>query len=421
MTPLLNPPLPPIGKVNVHLLLRRTLNASGAATLLLGLSLSACGGKSGAGGPGGPGGRDSAPKSVGFVIVRQGDVAIETELPGRTSAYRTSEVRPQITGIIRRRLFTEGALVRAGQPLYEIDPRPYQASFNEASANLKSAQASEEAARAVAERYKPLADIEAVSKQDYTNALAAARQANAAVAQRRAQVETAQINLRYTSVPAPISGRIGRSLVTDGGLVTANQATALAQINQLDPIYVDIQQSAAELIALRRAMAGRDGAQSSAEVKLKLEDGSDYGLSGRVQFAETIVDEHTGTVTLRAQFPNPDGLLLPGMFVRARLAQAVEKGVFLVPQAAVSRDSKGQPQVWIVGADNKAELRPIVAPRTNGTDWVITSGVKAGERVILQGTGSLKPGQAIKPVPADTPQHVGPPAKGGAGQPGSGR
>ena len=389
---------------------RRTTTACGAALLLLGLTLTGCGKK-----PGGPG-QDTKPKSVGFVLVNQADVPVETELPGRTSAYRTSEVRPQITGVIQRRLFTEGALVRAGQPLYQIDSRPYQAAFAEATANLSSALANEEAARAVAERYKPLAAIEAVSKQDYSNAVGVYRQASAAVAQRRAQLDTARINMRYTSVPAPISGRIGRSLVTDGGLVTANQATALAEINQLDPIYVDIQQSAAELVALRRAF-GKSGA-GSAEVKLKLEDGSDYGLTGRLQFAETIVDQRTGTVTLRAQFPNPDGLLLPGMFVRARLAQAVQRNVFIVPQVGVQRDSTGAPQVWLAGKDDKAELRPVTVARTDGVNWVVTAGVRAGERVIVQGTSNLKPGQAIKPVPASAPQRVVPPGKGGAGGPG---
>lgn len=377
---------------------------------MLGLTLAGCGKKQG-----GPG-QDTKPKSVGFVLVNQADVPVETELPGRTSAYRTSEVRPQITGVIQRRLFTEGALVRAGQPLYQIDSRPYQAAFAEATANLSSALANEEAARAVAERYKPLAAIEAVSKQDYSNAVGVYRQASAAVAQRRAQLDTARINMRYTSVPAPISGRIGRSLVTDGGLVTANQATALAEINQLDPIYVDIQQSAAELVALRRAF-GKSGA-GSAEVKLKLEDGSDYGLTGRLQFAETIVDQRTGTVTLRAQFPNPDGLLLPGMFVRARLAQAVQRNVFIVPQVGVQRDSTGAPQVWLAGKDDKAELRPVTVARTDGVNWVVTAGVRAGERVIVQGTSNLKPGQAIKPVPASAPQRVVPPGKGGAGGPG---
>lgn len=391
----------------------RTRTVSGAALLLLGLALAGCGGKETGGRP------DGAPKPVGFVVIAPTDVTLETELPGRTSAYRTSEVRPQITGIIRRRLFTEGAMVSAGQPLYEIESAPYRAAMAEASANLMSAIASEEAARAIANRYGPLAEIEAVSKQEYSNARAAARQADAAVSQRRAQLETARINLRYTSVPAPITGRIGRSLVTDGGLVTANQATALAQINQLDPIYVDIQQSAAQLVALRRAVG--TGTEAGADVRLKLEDGSDFGPAGRLKFAETIVDERTGTVTLRAEFPNPGGLLLPGMFVRARLAQAVDKGVFLVPQQGVSRNAQGAPQVWIVGKDDKAELRPITVSRTHGSEWVVTSGLKAGERVIVQGTGNLKPGQELKPVKADAPQPVGPPKQGAPGQSGPAR
>ncbi len=403
--------------------LRRTLTVSGAPLLLFALALAGCSGGDAAGGNGGPGNGDAA-KTVGFVIVRQADVPVENELPGRTSAYRTSEVRPQINGIIRKRLFTEGAIVRAGQALYQIDPQPYQAAFNEASANLRSALASQEAARALADRYHPLAEIEAVSKQEFSNAVAAARAADATVAQRRAQLETARINLAYTNVPAPITGRIGRSLVTDGGLVTANQATPLAQINQLDPIYVDIQQSAAQLVALRRAL-GQKGAESGATaVRLQLEDGSDYGQAGRLQFAETLVDERTGTVTLRAEFPNPDGLLLPGMYVRARLSQSIDRDAFLIPQAAVLRDTLGAPQVWVAMPDDKAQLRSITVTRTHGTDWVVTSGVKAGERIIIQGTSSLQDGQALKPVPADTPQYVGPPsgnAADGQPQPGAGR
>lgn len=394
---------------------RRHPIATGAALTLL---LAGCGGGQGAGGRPPAGG----PKAVGFIVVQQSDVPVINELPGRTSAYRTSEVRPQISGIILRRLFTEGALVKAGQPLYEIDPATYRAAVAEADANLKAASASAEASTAISDRYKPLAAIEAVSKQDYTNALGAARQAQAAVAQRRAQLETARINLRYTSVPAPISGRIGRSSVTVGALVTASQATPLAQINQLDPIFVDIQQSAAALVAMRRAFGKADNA--SADVKLTLEDGSDYGVTGHVKFAETIVDPGTGTVTLRAEFANPDGLLLPGMFVRARFAQAVEKNVILVPQIGVQRDTSGQPQVWLVGPDKKAVLKPVTAPRTQGANWVVTAGLKPGDKVIVQGTGNLKPGQELKPVPANAPQYVGPPRQkgpGGPGQSGSGR
>lgn len=353
------------------------------------------------------------------MVIQSADVPVESLLPGRVSAYRTSEVRPQISGVIRRRLFTEGALVKAGQPLYEIDPRPYAAAAAEADANLRSAQATAEAARAMADRYKPLAEIEAVSKQSYVDALASARQAEAAVAQRRAQVDTARINVGFTSLPAPITGRIGRSLATVGALVTANQATALAQINQLDPIFVDIQQSASQLLALRRALA-RDGSTATeARVYLLLEDGTEYGVTGRVQFTETLVDPTTGTVTLRAEFANPDGLLLPGMFARARFAQSIDKNVLLVPQAAVSRDISGAPQVWVVGPGNKAQLRKITAPRSAGTNWVVTSGLKAGDKVIIQGTNNLRPDQELKPVPADAPQPVAPPGAQSGQKPGN--
>lgn len=377
----------------------------GPAALLLALFLSGCGAQDnssrrGAGGDG--------PREVGYVVVPQQDVPLVTELSGRTSAYRSSDVRPQISGVVRRRLFTEGALVRAGQPLYEIDPLPYRAAAAEADANLASALASAEAARATADRYKPLVEIEAISKQDYTNAVGAARQAEAAVAQRRAARETARINLGYTAVPAPISGRIGRSTVTVGALVTANQADALAQINQLDPIFVDIQQSSSELLALRRLLARGGAAPASADVRLVLEDGSEYETTGKVQFAETMVDEATGTVTLRAEFPNPQGWLLPGMFVRARFTQAVDRGAFLVPQAAVTRDSAGDALLFVVGKDNKADQRKVIAPRIQGEYWVVTNGIKPGDRIIVQGTGNLRPGGAIKPVPASTPQRVAP-------------
>ena len=391
---------------------RFAIALTGGVTLLL----AGCGsGGQKAGGPGGPGA--TGPKTVGFVVVQAQDVPLVTELPGRTSAYQASDVRPQISGVIRRRLFAEGSIVRAGQPLYEIEPSPYRAAAAEAEANLASAQANAEAARALAERYKPLARIEAISQQDYTNAVAAARQAEAAVAQRRAARETARINLGWTSVPAPISGRIGRSLVTVGGLVTANQATPLAQINQLDPIFVDIQQSAADLLSLRRLLARGGASPASAEVRLKLEDGSDYDLVGQVRFAEALVDASTGTVTLRAQFANPQGWLLPGMFVRARFSQAVDKGAYLVPQAAVKRDGTGEAEVFVAGKDDKAVVRKIVAPRTQGAFWVVTKGLQPGDRIIVQGTGDLRPGQALKPVRADTPQTVAP--KGQAPRPGT--
>lgn len=354
------------------------------------------------------------PAQVGFVVVQPTSVPVTTELGGRVTAYQMSEVRPQVAGIIRRRFFTEGAVVRQGQTLYQIDPSLYQAAVNEANANLSSARANAEALRIRAERFRPLAQIEAVSKQDYTDAAAQARQAAAAVAQTGAQLETARINLRYTNVPAPIGGRIGRSLFTEGALVTTNQADPLAVIQRLDPIYVDIQQSSAELLALRRALT-RDGvAPASATVRLKLEDGSEYGNSGVIQFAEVMVSETTGTVTLRARFANPQGVLLPGMFVRAAFAQAVNTQAFLVPQAAVARDPTGASTVYVAAPNNRAQQRKIVADRTLGANWVVTRGLKPGDRVIVQGVANLKPNAEIKAVPASTPQRVAPPpAKGG--------
>ncbi len=335
-----------------------------------------------------------------------------TELAGRVTAFQMSQVRPQVAGIIQRRFFKEGEVVRQGETLYQIDPSLYQASVAQAQANLQNAQANLEAARIRADRYKPLAQMQAVSQQDYTDAVAQARQAAAQVAQQRAALQTAQINLRFTRVPAPITGRIGRSLFTEGALVTANQADPLAVIERLDPIFVDIQQSSADLLSLRKALA-RDGiAPVSASVRLKLEDGSDYGAAGTVEFTEVIVSESTGTVTLRARFPNPQNILLPGMFVRAMFAQAIDTQAYLVPQAGVSRDPKGNATVFVVGPGNKAVARTVVADRTIGQNWVITQGLAPGDKVIVQGTANLKPDIDIKPVPASAPQKIEPPKKG---------
>ena len=369
--------------------------------------------KSGTSG-GGRNAKNSGPKTVGYVVARQTSVPLVTELAGRASPYRQSEVRPQVSGVIRRRLFTEGALVRSGQPLYEIDPSLYRAAAAVAEANLQNAQANAEAAHAQAERYKPLAEIEAVSQQDYTNAVAASRQAVAQVAQTQAQLQTARINLKYTTVPAPISGRIGRSLFTQGALVTANQTDPLARINQLDPIFVDIQQPAAALLALRRSLAQDGIVPASAEVKLTLQDGSDYGQIGKVEFSEVLVDQSTGTVTVRARFANPQNVLLPGMFVRARFAQTIDKSVILVPQPAVARDPKGEATLFVVGADGKAESRKIIADRALGADWVVSEGLKPGDKIIVQGTAKLRAGQPIEAVPADAPQTVAPPAEAGS-------
>ncbi|WP_225421254.1 efflux RND transporter periplasmic adaptor subunit [Sphingomonas parva] len=389
-----------------------------AATILL----AACSGgeaeqKKGGRGP-------SGPPQVGFVVVQPTAVPMTTELSGRVAAFQTSEVRPQVAGIVRRRLFSEGSIVRQGQTLYQIDPSLYQAEVAEAQANLSSARASAQAAQVRANRYRPLAKMEAVSEQEYTDAAAQARQAQAAVAQNDAQLRTAQINLRFTRVPAPITGRIGRSLITEGALVTTNQAEPLAVIQRLDPVYVDIQQSSAQLLALRRALARGGAAPATANVRLILEDGSDYGQTGTVEFAEVMVNENTGTVTMRARFPNPQGLLLPGMFVRAAFTQAIDTQAFLVPQAGLSRDPRGNATVYVVGPGNRAIARTVIAERTQGPYWVVTQGLAPGDRVIVQGTANLRPDIAVRPVPASAPQRVEPPKPGdkagGGGKAGAG-
>ncbi|WP_066778912.1 efflux RND transporter periplasmic adaptor subunit [Sphingomonas sp. CCH5-D11] len=373
-------------------------------------ALAACSNQAEQAGDRGARGERGGPAQVGFVVVQQTSVPLVTELAGRTVAFQSSEVRPQVSGVIQKRFFEEGTIVRRGEPLYQIDPSIYRAAVNEATANVASARATAEAARVRAERFRPLAAIEAVSKQDYTDALATQRQAEATIAQNRAQLETARINLRFTTVPAPITGRIGRSLFTVGALVTASQADPLTTIQQLDPIYVDIQQSAAALLQLRRRLASGGVLPASATVRLKLEDGSDYGATGTVEFSEVVVDQQTGTVTLRARFPNSNGLLLPGMFVRAVFAQAIETNAFLVPQTAVTRDPKGDATVWIVGSGNKAVQRTVQAVRAEGANWVVTGGLRPGDKVITQGTANLRPDAEIRPVPASAPQQPKPPS-----------
>jgi membrane fusion protein (multidrug efflux system) len=348
--------------------------------------------------------KDKGPPEVGYAVAKPTDAPTETELQGRTSAFRTAEVRPQVSGVIEKRLFTEGSMVHAGQPLYRIDPSLYRASTQQAQANLAAAIATAEAAKVKADRYKPLAADQAVAQQDYTDALATARQTAAAVEQNRALLNTARINLRFTTVPAPVSGRIGRSLVTEGALTTVGQTDALAVISVLDPIYVDIQQSSTELLQLRAQLAQGDATVHTAEVKLKLEDGSTYPLPGSLEFTEVTVDPSTGTVALRARFPNPQGVLLPGMFVRAMISRAVEHNIYLVPESAITRDARGDSLIWLVGPGNKAVQRAINAERVIGTNWVVT-GLKPGDKIITQGLGRVKPNLVIKPVPENTAQH----------------
>ena len=373
---------------------------------ILGAALltAACGrsGSQSGGGRGGPKG----PIAVGYVVVQQGNAPILQDLPARVNAYQVSDVRPQVNGVILHRLFREGSIVRQGQTLYQIDPSIYQAQASQASANLQSARANAEAARALAARYKPLVEQQAIAKQDYTNAVAQARIANASIAQNAATLRAAQVNLRWTRVPAPITGQIGLSNYTEGALVTTGQTNALATIPKLDPIYVDMQQSASDLLTLRRALAKGGAMPTTAQVRLTLPDGSDYGMTGTVEFSQVIVDPATGAVTVRARFANPQAILLPGMFVKTQFAQAVDTSAFLVPQQALSRDPQGNATVWIVGPGNKAVQRIVAADRTQGAYWVVTSGLAQGDKVITQGTANLTPGAPIKPVPQNAPQQI---------------
>jgi membrane fusion protein, multidrug efflux system len=358
---------------------------------------------------------------VGVVTLQPRAVVLTVELPGRTLAYETSEVRPQVSGIIRQRLFTEGQLVERGQTLYQIDSRLYRATAAEARANLASARALHDAARAKSDRYALLRDEQVVSEQDYTDARAAAAQAAAAIQQAEAALETASINLRFTEVPAPISGRIGRSAFTTGALVTSGQAEPLATIQRLDPMNVDLQESSSNLLALRRSLARGGAAPASADVRLKLEDGSEYPTIGSMQFAEATVDPNTSSVTLRARFANPDGLLLPGMYVRAVVVQSERAQAMLAPQPGITRDPKGNATALLVGAGDKVELRALELERTVDDAWLVSKGLSAGDRLIVEGVDKVKPGQSVKAVPVDDPGAIrtGMGGEPGLGQPGA--
>lgn len=344
----------------------------------------------------------AGPPEVGVVEVKPQRVAITTELSGRTSAFMVAEVRPQVGGIIQKRVFTEGSDVKAGQVLYQIDPAAYQAVFASARAAEARSEANLIPARLKEERYRDLVKIKAVSQQDFDDAHAALKQAEADVAATKAAVETARINLAYTKVTAPISGRIGRSTITDGALVTASQPVALATIQQLGSVYVDVTQSSAELLKLKQNLASgliKNSGAAQARVKLLLEDGSAYPLPGVLKFSEVTVDPSTGSVTLRAVFPNPKQTLLPGMFVRAILEEGVSENAILVPQRGVTRNPKGEAMVMVVGAEEKAEPRLIKVVRTIGDSWLVNDGLKAGDRIILEGLQKARPGTPVKAVP----------------------
>jgi len=369
---------------------RRTSTLIIAAALLL----AACGKDQGGPPP---------PPEVSVITLKARAIQITDQLPGRTTAFRVAEVRPQVTGIVQRRLFSEGTEVKAGQQLFQIDSGSYRAALSSAEAALKRAEAQAVTAKLLQERYAPLIDANPVSKQENDEAIASRARAEADVASARAAVDAARINVVYTQVLSPITGQIGRTLVTEGALVTSGQQSPLATVQQLDPIYVDITQSSTDMLRLQRQLASGElvkDDKNQAEVTLTLEDGSLYPERGRLKVSEASVDPSTGSVTLRAVFPNPRRELLPGMFVRAQLAQGTRSAALLVPQRGVSHNPKGEATVLIVDKDDKVAERVVTADRSINGEWLITAGLAQGDRVIVDGLQKAKPGSAVKPVPA---------------------
>ncbi|WP_312303044.1 efflux RND transporter periplasmic adaptor subunit [Diaphorobacter nitroreducens] len=386
---------------------RHGVLAQRLAGLALALGLAACGGKDA------PATEPQGPAAVGVVTLQTRAQQLDATLPGRTRAYLTAEVRPQVSGIVQQRLFTEGALVRKGQPLYQIDDRPLRATEASAEATLARAEATARTQEANARRNAELVKIDAISRQAYDESQAAAAQARADVGVARANLETARINLRYSRIEAPIAGRISLSSVTPGALVTANQANALTTIVQMDPMYVDFTQSSTELVQLKRDWeAGRyqkvDGNQM--RVRIRLDDGSDYPHEGRLQFAGVIVNDTTGTVTLRAVVPNPDGVLMPGMYVQALLPTGLASDALLIPQQSVNRDLTGRASVLVVNADNVVEKRPVELARALGNRWLVDSGLQPGERLVVDGFQRIKPGDKVAPQVVDLNTKKGPAA-----------
>jgi membrane fusion protein (multidrug efflux system) len=374
----------------------RLAGRAALAALLAVATLSGCG-RSGSTPPA------ATPVEVGVVRLQPTEVTLTRELPGRTSAYRVAEVRARVNGIVLKRFFAEGSDVKEGQRLFLIDPASYQAALEGAKAALARAEVNLANARVQARRDEELVEDRVVSRQEYENSTAAMKAGEADVAAARAAVQAAQINLGYTTVTSPVSGRIGRSAVTEGAYVQASQATLLATVQQLDPMYVDVSQSTADLLKLRRDVeAGKIQAAGAgrARVRLVTEDGREYGAEGTLQFADVTVDPGTGSVALRALFPNPKGDLLPGMFVRARLAEGVNPRAILVPQVGVTRDQKGLPTALVVNAQNRVERRQLVTDRAVGDAWLVTSGLQEGDQVIVEGLQKVRPGAEVKPVPA---------------------
>ncbi|EAR6214840.1 multidrug efflux RND transporter periplasmic adaptor subunit AcrA [Salmonella enterica subsp. enterica] len=347
---------------------------------------------------------------VGVATLKTEPLQITTELPGRTVAYRIAEVRPQVSGIILKRNFVEGSDIEAGVSLYQIDPATYQATYDSAKGDLAKAQAAANIAELTVKRYQKLLGTQYISKQEYDQALADAQQATAAVVAAKAAVETARINLAYTKVTSPISGRIGKSSVTEGALVQNGQASALATVQQLDPIYVDVTQSSNDFLRLKQELANGSLKQENGKAKVDLvtSDGIKFPQSGTLEFSDVTVDQTTGSITLRAIFPNPDHTLLPGMFVRARLQEGTKPTALLVPQQGVTRTPRGDATVLVVGADNKVETRQIVASQAIGDKWLVTDGLKAGDRVVVSGLQKVRPGAQVKvqEITADNKQQA---------------
>ena len=367
-------------------------------TLAIVTAFAGCGQKPNAQGPGG-----MPPGEVSIVTIAPERITISNELPGRVEALRIAEVRARVAGIILKRNFREGSEVKAGEVLYTIDPAQFKASYDSAKAALEKSQATLVQATLKAQRYKPLVEVNAISKQDYDDAYAAQKQAEADVAANKAALQTAALNLGYATVTSPISGRIGKALVTEGALVGQGEVTQLATVQQLDPIYVNLTPSSTDLLNLQHAMASGQlktigQGKNKARVTLVTDDGRTYPLPGKLLFSDITVDATTGSVTIRAEFPNPDRTLLPGMYVRAKLEQAVNEAAILVPQQAVIRDLNGS-TVLVVGEDNKVAIRPVKTGAAQGDSWVVTDGLKPGDRVIVEGLQKVKPGAPVKPVP----------------------
>ena len=389
----------PRRRVYFHLLRTGCLGVL-AAALVAGCGKKPAGAAMGPGGPGGP-------VEVGVLTVATAPVTLTQDLPGRTSAFRVAEVRARVNGIVQKRLFTEGGDVKEGEVLYQIDPASYQAALDSALGTLARAEANVATARLKEQRYKQLLESKAISKQDYDDALANQRTYEADVLSGQAAVQTARINLGYTRVTSPVSGRIGASQVTEGAYVQETNATLLATVQQLDPVYVDVTQASSELLRLRRELSSghlKANADGQARVKLILEDGEVYAEEGTLTMSDVTVNAMTNSVMVRAIFPNPKGDLLPGLFVRARLEEGSQPNAILVPQPAVSRNSKGEPTALVVGANSMAEIRVLETPRAVGNQWLVTSGLKPGDQVIMTNLQRVRPGAPVKPMPAAPPQ-----------------